>query len=124
MAVEEHSLRIRRSLEEKLGVEEAAYVIEGRPPGGWGSLVTKEHLDLRLGALEERSTLRLEAFEGRVAGFEERTSLRLEAFEERVGRRFAELESSVDRRLRAQTWIMTGTLITGLGIALGLGEAL
>ncbi|MGH9050982.1 MAG: hypothetical protein ACRDY4_14740 [Acidimicrobiia bacterium] len=113
MAVEEHSLRIRRSLEETLGVEEAAYVIEGRPPGGWGSLVTKEYLDLRLGTLEER-----------VAGFEERSSLRIEAFEERVGRRFAELDSSVDRRLRAQTWIMTGTLLTGLGIALSLGQAL
>jgi hypothetical protein len=113
MAVEEHSLRIRRSLEEKLGVEEAGYLIEARPPGGWGSLVTKEHLDLRLVALEQR-----------VEGFEERTTLRLEAFEERVGRRFAELSSSVDRRLRAQTWIMTGTLITGLGIALGVGQAL
>ncbi len=36
-------------------MEEAAYLIEGRPPGGWGALVTKEYLDLRL-----------EAFEGRV----------------------------------------------------------
>ena len=113
MAVDEHSLRIRRSLEETLGVEEAAYVIEGRPPGGWGSLVTKEHLDLRLGAIGDR-----------LEGLEERTALRLEAFEERVGRRLAELDSSVDRRLRAQTWIMTGTLLTGLGIALALGQAL
>lgn len=71
MAVEGHLLRIRRSLEEKLGVEEAAYVIEGQPPGGWGSLVTKEHLDLRLGALEER-----------IEGLEERFDLRLGALEE------------------------------------------
>ena len=40
MAVDEPRLRIRRSIEEKLGVEEAAYLIEGRPPGGWDALVT------------------------------------------------------------------------------------
>jgi len=50
MAVEEHRLRLRKSLEEKLGVEEAAYLIEGRPPGGWDALVTREYLDLRLAA--------------------------------------------------------------------------
>ena len=52
MAVEEQRFRIRRSIEEKLGVEEAAYLIEGRPPGGWESLVTKEYLDLRFEAFE------------------------------------------------------------------------
>lgn len=35
-------------------MEEAAYVVEGRPPGGWDALVTKEYLDLRLEALEGR----------------------------------------------------------------------
>ena len=54
MAVEEQRFRIRRSIEEKLGVEEAAYLIEGRPPGGWDALVTKEYLDLRLEAFEGR----------------------------------------------------------------------
>jgi hypothetical protein len=53
MAVDEQRLRIRRSLEEKLGVEETAYLIEGRPPGGWDVLVTK-YLDLRLQAMEHR----------------------------------------------------------------------
>ncbi|MGH8983617.1 MAG: hypothetical protein ACRDY6_07040 [Acidimicrobiia bacterium] len=113
MAVDEHSLRIRRSLEEKLGVEETAYLTHGQPPGGWESLVTKEHLDLRLQALEARVEGRFEGLEGRFEGLEER-----------VERRLAELSSSVDRRLRSQTWIMTGTLLTGLGVALGLGQAL
>ncbi len=58
MAVEEQRFRMRRSIEEKLGVEEAAYLIEGRPPGGWDALVTKEYLDLRLDAL--RGDLRTE----------------------------------------------------------------
>jgi len=54
MAVDEQRLRIRKSLEEKLGLEETAYLIEDRPPGGWGDLVTKEYLDLRIEALEHR----------------------------------------------------------------------
>ncbi len=95
MAVEEQRFRIRRSIEEKLGVEEAAYLIEGRPPGGWDALVTKEYLDLRLEALEDR-----------------------------LGGRMADLNASVDRRLRAQTWITTGTLITGLAVAFGVGQVL
>ena len=37
-----------------VGVEEAAYLIEGRPPGGWDPLVTKKYLDLRLEAFEGR----------------------------------------------------------------------
>jgi hypothetical protein len=58
MAVEEQRFRIRRSIEEKLGVEEAAYLIEGRPAGGWDALVTKDYLDLRLAA--QSSELRVE----------------------------------------------------------------
>jgi hypothetical protein len=88
MAIDEPRLRIRRSIEEKLGVEEAAYLIEGRPPGGWESLVTKEHLDLRLETLEHR------------------------------------ILAVIDRRLRAQTWITTTTIVAGLGLAFGFGQAL
>jgi hypothetical protein len=95
MAVEEQRFRIRRSIEEKLGVEEAAYLIEGRPPGGWDALITKEYFDLKLEALEER-----------------------------LGRRMADLTSGVDRRLRAQTWITASLLISGIGIAFGIGQAL
>ena len=95
MAVEEQRFRIRRSIEEKLGVEEAAYLIEGRPPGGWDALITKEYFDLKLEALEER-----------------------------MGRRMADLSSGVDRRLRAQTWITASLLISGIGIAFGIGQAI
>jgi len=95
MAVEEQRFRIRRSIEEKLGVEEAAYLIEGRPPGGWDALITKEYFDLKLEALEER-----------------------------LARKMADLSSGVDRRLRAQTWITASLLISGIGIAFGVGQAL
>ena len=50
MAVEEQYQRVRRSLEEKLGVEEAAYLME-RPPGGWSEVVTNRTLQLELAAL-------------------------------------------------------------------------
>ena len=46
----------------------------------------------------------------------------MESLEHRLSTRLAELSSSVDRRLRAQTWIMTGTLLTGIGLALALGQ--
>ncbi len=69
MAVEEQRFRMRRSIEEKLGVEEAACLIEGRPPGGWDALVTKDYLDLRLDAL--RGDLRTE-----LAGVPELANLR------------------------------------------------
>ena len=65
MAVHEQRLRIRKSPEEKLGVEEAAYLIEGRPPAGWDALVTKHDLDTRFALSKEYLDLRLEAFEQR-----------------------------------------------------------
>ncbi|MGQ0433273.1 MAG: hypothetical protein ACT452_12790 [Microthrixaceae bacterium] len=43
---------LRRRLEEDYGVRAAAYLVE-RPAGGWESLVTKEHLDLRFEALRQ-----------------------------------------------------------------------
>jgi hypothetical protein len=45
-------------------MEEAAYLIEGLP-GGWDALVTNDYLDLRLAATKDDLDLRLEAFEER-----------------------------------------------------------
>lgn len=53
MAIEEQRLRERRSLEEKLGMEEASYLMD-RPAGGWSELVTNQTLDLKLAVLEHR----------------------------------------------------------------------
>src|SRR4051794_1821993 len=49
VAVDEQYMRIRRSLERKLGVEEASYLMD-RPAGGWSELVTNETLDLKFEA--------------------------------------------------------------------------
>jgi len=53
MAVNEVRERLRQQLEEDYGVEGASYLLD-RPPGGWSDLVTKDYLDARLEALENK----------------------------------------------------------------------
>ena len=50
MAIDDVRIRARQRLEELIGVDEAAFVVGDRPPGGWDALVTKEHLALELAA--------------------------------------------------------------------------
>jgi hypothetical protein len=97
MAIEEARLRLRRQLEDTFGVEEASILMD-RPPGGWNDLVTNQSLAREMDAL--RSELRGEMAElrGEVKG------------------EMAALSASVDRRLRAQTWITTTTMLTGMGL--------
>src|SRR5713101_546682 len=98
MALEEIQVRLRRQLQDMFGVEEASILMD-RPPGGWNDLVTNQTLDLKIDVL--RSELR-----GEMAAL--RGDLRSE---------MAALSASVDRRLRAQTWISTTTLIAGITLA-------
>jgi len=61
MAVDDVRIRARQRLEELIGVDEAAFLVGDRPPGGWDALVTKEHLALELTALRhEMSAMRHE----------------------------------------------------------------
>jgi len=71
-----------------------------RPPGGWSDLVTNQTLDLKIDAL--RSELKVE-----MAG------LRVE---------MSQLSASVDRRLRAQTWMMMSTMIAAVGLSVTLSR--
>jgi hypothetical protein len=73
-------------------VEEASILMD-RPPGGWNDLVTHQTLRLEMDVL--RAELRTE---------------------------MAELSASVDRRLRAQTWMMMSTMIAGFGLTITLGR--
>ena len=59
MAIDEQRLRVRRSLEEKLGVEEASYLMD-RPIGGWSDLVTNHTLDLKIEALRHELIAEME----------------------------------------------------------------
>jgi hypothetical protein len=86
VTVDEHYMRIRRSLEEKLGVEEASYSMD-RPAGGWSGLVTNHTLDLKFEALDHR----------------------FEALESRL---LAEME----RRFRLQTWSIITALFAAVGV--------
>ncbi len=116
MAVDEQRLRIRRSLEEKLGVEEAAYLIEGRPPGGWDALVTKDYLDLRLAATRDDLDLRL-------AATKEYLDLRLEAFEERTRAQFSELRAEFhEQTTRLVKWFVA-TIVAGMTVWSGVFAA-
>jgi hypothetical protein len=99
MAVEEARVRLRRQLEDTSGVEEASILMD-RPPGGWSDLVTNHTLDLKIDVL--RHELRTEM-----------ANLRTE---------MANLGASVDRRLRAQTWMMMTTMIATVGLSVTLSH--
>ncbi len=92
MAIEDVGVRVRRKLGETFDAEETSYLMD-RPPGGWSDLVTRDVLHLEMEVL--RHELRGE---------------------------MAALSASVDRRLRAQTWVMTSTLIAGMGAAIAIGR--
>ena len=99
MTVEDVRVRLRRQLEDAFGVEEASILMD-RLPGGWNDLVTNQTLDLKIDAL--RSDLKLEMSELRVE--------------------MAALSASVDRRLRAQTWMMMTTMIAAVGLSVTLSR--
>jgi len=93
MTVDEQYLRIRRSLERKLGVAEASYLMD-RPAGGWSELVTNQKLDLKFDVVDQR--------------FE---SLRHELTSEMQALR-AELHQSI----RQQTWAVMTVLVASLAV--------
>jgi hypothetical protein len=74
-------------------MKEEASILMDRPPGGWSDLVTNQTLDLKIDAL--RSDLRAE---------------------------MSALSASVDRRLRAQTWMMMSTMIAAVGLSVTLSR--
>ena len=92
MAVDDVRVRLRRQLEDAFGVEEASILMD-RPPGGWSDLVTNQTLDLKIDAL--RAELHAD---------------------------MANLSASVDRRLRAQTWMMMSTMVAAVGLSVTLSR--
>jgi len=100
MAAGDQYLKIRRSLERKLGVEEASYLMD-RPAGGWSELVTNQTLDLKLDAL--RHELRAEIHDVRHELKAEINELRVE----------------LHRSIRQQTWAMM-TALTVFATIFGL----
>ena len=102
MAAEDVRLRLRRRLEEMIGVDEADLLM-ARPPGGWGDLVTKDWLHPELSVIE-----------GKI----DAQSARLDRVEDRLDKLEVRM-TSLERELRAQTWRLVGTM-TGLVAALAV----
>lgn len=91
--------RIRRSLEEQLGMDEAAYLTD-RPIGGWAQLVTDRSLELHLAALGER-----------LQRIEDRLNARIEVLRH-------EITAQTERGFRRQTWALLGVSISGFAAVL------
>jgi len=124
MAVEDVRVRLRRQLEDAFGVEEASILMD-RPPGGWSDLVTNQTLDLKIDALRsdirtEMAGLRTEMSELRSEVKLEMADLKLDMSQLKVDN--ANLSASVDRRLRAQTWMMMSTMIAAVGLSVTLSR--
>ena len=134
MAVDEVRLRLRRQLEEMFGAEGASILMD-RPPGGWNDLVTNQSLDLKIDSLrselhtdmsELRAELRGELHTGIADLRGEMAELRSDVRHEMAGMRveMANLSASVARRLRAQAWVTTSTILASVGVAVTLAAAL
>jgi len=90
---------------------DGASILMDRPPGGWNDLVTNESLRLSLDAL--RHELRTE-----MGGLR----AEMQVMEHRLDAKMSELSADVDRRLRAQTWITTTTMLTGIGLVAAIAR--
>ena len=115
MAIDEQRLRVRRSLEEKLGVEEASYLMD-RPVGGWSELVTNHTLDLKFAVVDERFA----AIDERFAGLEKRVDERFGSLEHRIDTSIAalrhELIGELDRRIGDLAWRIITAVIAGMAV--------
>jgi len=109
-------------LEEKLGVEEASYLMD-RPLGGWSALVTSRELDAKFDVLDERFRARDERFRSIDQRFEG-IDRRFEAMEQRfelsdhrtdhvVAALRHEILAVMERGFRRQTWALLGVLVPG-----------
>ena len=108
MAVDEVRVRLRRKLEEMLGMDEADLLMD-RPPGGWGDLVTKDYLDARFEAVDARF--------GAVDARFDVVDARFDALDHVIDARFESLrhewKGELHREMTLQTWRLIGA-VTGL----------
>jgi hypothetical protein len=126
-------VRLRRKLDELVGVEEADLLMD-RPPGGWGALVTKDWLDERLTHERELNDERFRGIDERFRSLEGRFDERFRGIDERfrslegrfderfagIDHQFASLEhkllGKIDQVMTAQTWRLVGVLISATAI--------
>ena len=104
MTVDEQYRRVRRTLEEKLGVEEASYLMD-RPVGGWSELVTNHTLDLKFDVLDERFAA---------------IDHRFDALRYEVKADIQALRVELHQSIRQQTWALMSALLATLTLFVGV----
>jgi hypothetical protein len=73
MAIDERTRHeLHQRLDAVLGGDAAATLMAHLPPTGWGDVVTREYLDLALGAQDARVDARFAQMDRRIAGLESR----------------------------------------------------
>ena len=141
---EDVRLRLRRKMEEMVGVDEADLLLD-RPPGGWGELVTKDWLHLELSVIESKIAaldvkfaakfdaveVRFDAVDGRFDaleskfdakfdGLESKFDAKFDGLESKVDAKFDGLESKVDAKiaseLNKQPWRLMTAMLSGMAI--------
>ena len=117
-------LRLRRKLEEMVGVEEADLLMD-RPPGGWSSLVTKDWLHLELAALEVKFASRFDGNDERFTSIDQQfrsIDQQFRSIDQRLGsidRRFERIDDRIDgvqQAINQQTWRLMIAMLTGMSI--------
>jgi hypothetical protein len=118
MAVDERTRHEpHQRLDQVLGVEQAATLMSHLPPTGWGDVVTREHLDLRLSTLEARIDARLDGHDAR---FEE-VLLRFDQWGESITDRLtAAFRAELNQAVVAQTRLLIVALFTSLAAIAGV----
>ena len=109
MSVDEQYLRIRRSLEETLGMEEASYLMD-RPVGGWSELVTNHTLDLKFDVIDER----FRAIDERFRVVDARFVSLERHIDERIATLRHELGAQIDRQIGGLAWKLLPAVIAGM----------
>jgi hypothetical protein len=105
-------------LEEKLGVEEASYLMD-RPVGGWSELVTNHTLDLKFEVLDAR----FEAIDARFEAIDTRfeaVDARFEAFDAKLDTFRSELLAVMHEEFRNQTWKLLTALVATMTMLIAL----
>ena len=118
MAVDERTRHeLHQRLDQVLGVEQAATLMSHLPPTGWGDVVTREHLDLRLSTLEARIDARLDGHDARFDEMLQRFDQWGESITDRLTAAFrAELNQVVVQ----QTRLLIVALFTSLAAIAGV----